>query len=263
MIGTLAQIRRYPVKSMGGEGVARAAVTPIGLAGDRHYSLFEPTERRVGSAKQFAVFPDLLEFRAAYAIEPSEAHAPSPITITFPDGSSVRSDDPACCDRLSAWFSRAVGLGRISDSPAERPAPGRYALAGTFLDYAAVHLVTDRSMASLARGTPGSIIATDRFRPNLVVASTSDLEYPENEWTGRHLRIGDEVVIKITDPCPRCVMTTMPQRELVRDPEVLKSIARHNTQFAPVMDSLQPCLGAYAFVVQGGEVAEGDAIRIE
>lgn len=263
MPSTLSQIRRYPVKSMGGEVIDRAAITPIGLAGDRGHALFEPGERRVGSAKHTAVFPRLLDFRAAYLEDPLEAAALPPIAITFPDGSGIRSDDAACRDRLSAWFGRAVALGRITDGDTERPAPGKYALAGTFLDYAAVHLVTDRALASLARGTPGSAIAVDRFRPNLVVESDSALDYPENEWTGRHLRIGDQVVLKVTDPCPRCVMTTMAQGELTRDPEVLKSIARHNTQFAPVMDGMQPCLGAYAFVVQGGVVNVGDAIRLE
>lgn len=263
MPGTLSQIRRYPVKSMGGEVLDRAHITPLGLAGDRARALFDPADRRIGSAKQAAAFPSLLDYRAAYRAEPSESGAPPPVMITTPDGSQVGSDDPDCSERLSGWFGHPVRLAANTDPEAARPTPTKYTLAGTFLDYAAVHLVTDRAMASLARSTPGSAIAVDRFRPNLVIESRSALDYPENEWTGRHLRIGDQVVLRVTDPCPRCVMTTLPQGELERDPEVLKSLARHNTQFAPVMDSLQPCLGAYAFVVQGGIVKVGDRLALD
>jgi uncharacterized protein YcbX len=33
----------------------------------------------------------------------------------------------------------------------------------------------------------------------------------ETSWVERELRIGDDVVLEITDHCPRCVMTTLPQ----------------------------------------------------
>ena len=42
------------------------------------------------------------------------------------------------------------------------------------------------------------------------------------------LRIGDDVVLEITDHCPRCVMTTLPQRDLPKDSGILRTAARHN-----------------------------------
>ena len=50
----------------------------------------------------------------------------------------------------------------------------------------------------------------------------------ENDWVGRILSIGDEVRFQINDPCPRCVMTTLPQGDLPKDPNVLRTIVQHN-----------------------------------
>ena len=262
-LGTVREIRRYPVKSMGGESVVVAHVLERGLPGDRGYSVFDAIERKVGSAKDVAGFPRLLDFRARYLAEPGGSRDLPPVEITLPDGRRVRSDDPTCADVLSSWFGRGVDLGAITDDDARRPASGKYAPPGMFLDYAPLHLLTDVAMASLASSAPGARIGIERFRPNLLIASTAAGGYPENDWTGKRLRIGEEVLVEITDPCPRCSMTTLAQGDLPKDPSVLKSIAQANTAFAPFLGGDHPCLGAYAFVRQGGVVRAGDPIRIE
>jgi MOSC domain len=68
-----------------------------------------------------------------------------------------------------------------------------------------------------------------RFRPNIVVRpENDDAEFVESKWVGRELRIGDDVVLAITDHCPRCVMSTLPQRHLPKDSGILRKAARHN-----------------------------------
>ena len=272
-LGTVHGIRRYPVKSMGGELLESAHVHDRAMAGDRAYAVFDASERKVGSAKNVAGFPRLLDFGARYAADVEPGSVP-PIEITLPDGRRVRSDDPACDDVLSSWFGRRVGLGAITDDDSRRPASGKYAMPGLFQDYAGLHLLTDVALASLAAsaqgasgasGAPGAPrIGIDRFRPNLVIASTAAAGgYPENDWTGKRLRIGEEIVVEVTDPCPRCSMTTLAQGELPKDPSVLKAIAQANTVFAPFLEGDQPCLGAYAFVNRGGLVRVGDPVRLE
>ena len=49
--------------------------------------------------------------------------------------------------------------------------------------------------------------------------------FPENEWDEKILAIGGEVKIKITGPCGRCVMTTLPQGDLPKDTGILKTAA--------------------------------------
>ena len=54
-----------------------------------------------------------------------------------------------------------------------------------------------------------------------------DAQFVESSWVGRELRIGDDVVLAITDHCPRCVMTTLPQGDLPKNSGILRTAARH------------------------------------
>jgi uncharacterized protein YcbX len=74
-----------------------------------------------------------------------------------------------------------------------------------------------------------------------------------DEWNEKIVTIGSEVKLKITGPCGRCVMTTLPQGDVPRDIGILKTAAKHN----------QARVGAYAAVGQGGLVRRGDSARIE
>lgn len=247
VLGRVVEIRRYPVKSMRGQSIDSVQVTMTGLRGDRAFALYDPEVRKALSAKQVAV---LLECSARLDDEQVE--------IRLPDGRTARSDDPACAQILSDWFGKPVGIAPL----AERLAAGSHAMAGTYFDYAPLHIVTRRSLESLATGSGESMIPVERFRPNLLIDCDSLDPFPENAWTGRVLRIG-EMTARVTDPCPRCVMTTLAQGALAKEPRVLRDIAQSNTVFCPVMDGDQPCLGVYAFVLTGGVVRAGDQVRIE
>ena len=90
-----------------------------------------------------------------------------------------------------------------------------------------------------------------RFRPNIVVRpDNDDAEFVESTWVGRELRVGGDVVFQITDHCPRCVMTTLPQGDLPKDSGILRTAARHNDVH----------VGVYAEVRHGGRVQRGDAV---
>lgn len=247
MLGRVVEIHRYPVKSMRGESIDSAQVTLTGLFGDRGFALYDPEVRKALSAKQVAA---LLECSARLDGEQVE--------IRLPDDRTARSDDPACARILSDWFGKPIGIAALAD----RLKAGGHAMAGTYFDYAPLHIVTRRSLESLARGAGESMIPVERFRPNLLIDCDSLDPFPENAWTGHVLRIG-EITARVTDPCPRCVMTTLAQGALPKEPRVLRHIAQSNTVFCPVMDGEQPCLGAYAFVLTGGVVRTGDRVRLE
>ena len=69
------------------------------------------------------------------------------------------------------------------------------------------------------------------------------------------------MVLEVSSPAPRCVMTTVAQPGLERDREILRTVARHNRQpFAGF--GVWACLGAYASVVEPGDVAVGDVARL-
>jgi len=54
----------------------------------------------------------------------------------------------------------------------------------------------------------------------------------------------------------------MAQHHLPKDAGLLKHIAVNNTVHTPVLQSEQPCLGTYAFVLRGGTVAVGDEVHL-
>ena len=90
-----------------------------------------------------------------------------------------------------------------------------------------------------------------RFRPNIVVATAPGQQgFVENDWIGQTLAIGDEVRLWITGPCPRCVMTTLPQGDLPKDSGILRTAAQHNAVN----------VGVYASVINGGTIRRGDAV---
>jgi uncharacterized protein len=124
--------------------------------------------------------------------------------------------------------------------------------SGTFFDLAILHLLTTSTLDRLRELYPRGRFEVRRFRPNIVVA-TEEPGFAENDWIGRMVSIGDEVRLRVTGPCPRCVMTTLPQGNLPKDPGILRTAAQEN----------QANVGVYADVVKGGSVRRSDPVVLE
>jgi len=69
---------------------------------------------------------------------------------------------------------------------------------------------------------------------------------------GHMLAIGDQIRLNITGPCSRCVMTTLPQGDLPKDPGILRTAAQHN----------RVNIGVYAAVQQSGTIQHDDLVRL-
>ena len=106
LIGTVQQIWRYPVKSMAGEKLQECAVGSLGLPGDRGWAIRDEEKSEVKTGTRI---PLLMQCASAYREEPGHEHIPH-VSITFPDGSSVESDDPAIDETLAAVLGRRVKL---------------------------------------------------------------------------------------------------------------------------------------------------------
>jgi len=125
--------------------------------------------------------------------------------------------------------------------------------AGTFFDLAVVHLLTTATIEHLRALYPEGRFEVRRFRPNIVVATGPAQEgFVENDWIDRTLAIGDEVRLRITGPCPRGVVTTLPQGDLPKDAGILRTAAQNN----------EANVGVYADVVKGGTVRRGDDVTL-
>jgi uncharacterized protein len=265
---TVAELWRYPVKSMAGESIRAARVAPgIGLEGDRGFAIVDVETGHVASAKHPRRWATLLQCRATL-------RTPGQVDIGLPDGTRVDSVRPGVDARLSALVGRPV---RLSSTPpaqatfdeydvvrgASRGAPlALGAGAGTFFDFAPIHLVTTATLRRLRELLPGSQVERVRFRPNLVIDTGEASEFLENAWNGRLIAIGKQVVLHVVFTCPRCVMTTLAQPGIAADPAILRAAAEHNPQWFPLLGKKLPTVGMYATVVRGGSIAVGDDVRV-
>jgi uncharacterized protein len=268
-LGSVVALWRYPVKSMMGEELNATEITKSGLAGDRAYALVDRSDGKVASAKNPGKWPRLFDFRAALVDSPAPDGMVPPVRITLPDGTIIISGQPGIDEILSKPLGREVTLSSISDrgtGTSEEYWPDIEGLdhrdtvtdfglpEGTFFDAAFVHLLTTATLDRLRELYAQGRFETRRFRPNVVV-ETADGEkgFVENAWIGRQLEIGDGVRLSITGPCARCVMTTLAQGDLPKDPGILRAAARHN----------HANVGVYASVLQRGKVRRGDYVRLE
>lgn len=288
VIGSVVSLWRYPVKSMTGGELNASDVTERGLVGDRAYALIDRETGKLASAKHPRKWGRLFDFGAAFVEPPRVGDPAPPVRIAFPDGSTVTSKEPDLNRMLSAALGREVtfaasapeaalfeevwptvkgsqvygsvlpGEGEeiVTDVPAAFAAP-----SGTFFDFSAIHLLTTNTLARLRELAPESRFEVRRFRPNIVVEVPQVRGFVENDWARRVVAIG-EVRLKVIIPTPRCVMTTLAQSDLPRDPRVLRATAEHNRIRAGGLGEL-PCAGIYAAVLTPGTIRRGDPVRLE
>ena len=276
--GSVRGLWRYPVKSMLGEELETCEVTERGLRGDRAYALVDAEDGKVASAKNPRKWARLFDSRAEFN-DGSRA-----VRITLPDGTVVSAGDQAAAEVLSRLFGRRAGLETSAAGPPvieelwlEGSPDGRavtdetIAMAappGTFFDYAVVHLVTTATLGRLGELYPEGRFDPRRFRPNVLVQSEAgDTGFVENGWLGKTVAIGDGGVrLRVTDPCPRCVMSTLAQEDLPADAGILRTAARHNRVVGGEgrgPDGVYAAsVGVYASVVAGGTVRRGDAVCV-
>ena len=237
----VAELWRYPVKSLGGERVDRAVVGEHGVEGDRQWALFDVatgfglTARRV---------PELLMASARCA--------GGAVEVLLPGGTAT-ADDAV----LSEWLGRPVVLRPASatdgrpryESPdddeaaAEGPVPGWYPWRGAA---GAFHDDPDARVSLVSTGTLGHWAAR-RFRANVLLEGAG-----EDALVGRRVRCG-RAGLRLTAPIPRCVMVTRPQAGgLPRDSEVLKRVHRERAGV----------LAVGALVERAGAVVAGDPLAV-
>lgn len=237
----IAELWRYPVKSLQGERVASAAVSEIGVQGDRRWALVDVATGKAITGRRA---PELLFGSARYLADNDQ------VVVVLPDGTET-SDDAA----LSMWLGRAVRLTKAD--PAVR---GTYEIA---LDFEAedtaewvswqgpggsFHDSTKTQVSVLSTGSMAGW-ATRRFRPNVVVDGSG-----EANWVGSVVRLGDRVEATVAKEIDRCVMVTRPQPGGIdRDLDVLRTI--NSTRGGN--------LGVGLLISTPGTVSVGDSITVD
>ncbi len=209
---------------MAGEQMQEAGISDLGIEGDRRLAVMDAKSGVSLSAKRY---PQLLHCNARVE------HGG--VLVTLQDGSEYAFNDPLLAESLSELFHREVVIKPLQQGEKVRhefPGSGNKTYIHepgieAFFDGSPLHLITTATMRKLSQLQPESSFDVPRFRPNIVVAS-EDGDFMENQWVGKKLIIG-ACTLQATAKKPRCVMTTLPQKDLDRDKMVLVTIGRHNS----------------------------------
>ncbi|GIE95711.1 MOSC domain-containing protein [Paractinoplanes rishiriensis] len=266
----------YPVKGCRRIEHDAAVVEPWGLAGDRRWLLVDAdgvglTQRDEPRIALLTVRerPGGLELvapgRPAFVVdEPVDgsvdgsgefvrvfrAHAAAPARV-------AGSGDAAAW--VSAFLGRPARLVWQAD-PTGRSIPDReYATDPVnFADGFPLLAANEASLSALNDWLVESgddPVPMARFRPNVVIAGAAP--WAEDEWTGKRLRIGD-LTLRVANPCPRCVVTTIDQDTAERGRQPLFVLGRYRRfarglLFARALIPMDP---------NGGSLRVGDPVTV-
>lgn len=229
-VGRVAELWRYPVKSMAGERLDAADASWHGLAGDRRWAFVRPgLERSDFPWLTIREHPEMGHYRPSFA-DPARPDA-SATRVATPGGAELDVADPALAAQLGAGV-RLIKQNR-----------------GVF-DTAPLALITTATITALSARV-GIAADVRRFRPNIVVEAQDAEPFAEDAWVGATLRIG-EAAMRVDQRDQRCVLVNVDPDSTERDPRVLRTIAQER----------DTCLGVYGSTVTPGRLRVGDAVLL-
>lgn len=231
VVGQIASIFRYPVKSMALEPVDSVDVDWNGLAGDRRWAFVRDSLVRSGFPwLTIRERPEMWKYQPYFA-EPDRPNVSVTIVRT-PTGEELDVVDP----RLAAELGDGVRVIKQN--------------RGIF-DTMPLSLISTRTVDAIAH-LSGVPLDARRFRPNFLVEPIDDIDFVEDTWVGTALKIGS-MTMRVDKRDKRCVMVNVDPDTTERDPSILRVIAQER----------QACLGVYGTTVEPGRVSVGDPVSIE
>jgi MOSC domain-containing protein len=253
MSARVAWISHCPVKGLAVRQLDQCELTEAGIVGDRRFFLVDENDRLV-NAKGLGVLQQIV---------PRYDDAASSLTFDFPDGTSV-SEQVGFDGSLGARFWGETVDVRVVKGPwseavsdfagrdlrlvqASSPAPDR-------LRSGAATLLGTGSLRAMARVIGADEVDGRRFRMNFGIDGVR--EHEEDEWLGRHVRLGEAVVVPQGN-VGRCAVTTQNPDTGEPDLDTLKALALYRQS----IETTEPLpFGVHAAVAQPGRVRVGDPV---
>lgn len=255
MLGTVAGVWRYPVKSMAGEMLNEAFVGYAGVYGDRLFAFthgsgpaFFPYFTGRDSSRMLLYRPHFRTPEAA--IRPPNAHEALgfgtgltaiygssddlAVDVTTPDGTVRAVDDP----QLAAEVG---GETTLSLSRCDR----------AMTDCRPISVFSLQTAEKLAQELERPIDAR-RFRANLVLDIPGSGGFAEDELVGKTLRIGERAAIAVLDRDARCAMIGIDPDTALRDRDLPAWVVKAHESRA----------GVYCAVLAEGIVRPGDPVTL-
>lgn len=220
------EIRRYPVKAMGGESLDSVTLDARGLPMDRWFAVVDGQGRFATgkNSRRFRRYDEIFEYAAAVV--------DGEVAVSRRSGSWRVGEE---LDRvLTAHLGAEVTVRPEGD--VSHQDDGQVSLVGTAsLDWCREHLGVDADRR--------------RVRPNLLVQTTEP--FVEETWAGDTIRVGG-AELRILERIERCRMIDIAQEGLSPEGGWLKGLGRERDL----------SLGMYAEVVQPGRIALDDPVVV-
>ena len=223
-MASVAEIWRYPVKSMAGERLESCLVTEHGFEGDRRWAFVDGAPHRAGKLFNIKQHDRLMTYRARYT--------GGAVEVLTPEG-AMEALDGSLVEKLEIESARPL---QLRD------------LAGGNFDDEPVLIINLASLAAFGLEA-GMAVDHRRFRANLYLAGLEAGE--EIGWVGRRIRAGD-AELDVVSRCVRCVVITKDPDTTEATPELLDLL----------VDRHDKCMGVYCRVVKPGRVAVGDRVGV-
>jgi uncharacterized protein YcbX len=225
-VATVREIRRFPVKAMGGESLRSVEVETRGLVGDRAYAVVDG-DGKLASGKhtnRFRRRDEVFEFRARTT--------PAGVVVTGPGGE---------------WRVPGGDVDRALSDVMGDPVRVLAEVTTPHFDAGHVSLVGSASL-DWCRRNLGVDADHRRIRPNLVVET--DQPFVEESWTGE-VAVG-RIRLRPVERIERCRTIDIAQEGLPQEGRWLKALAA----------AREMCLGVYLDVVVAGLVSVGDEVHV-
>jgi uncharacterized protein YcbX len=220
----LREIRRYPVKAMGGESLESAEVEARGLLGDRAYAVVDG-DGKLASGKHSR------RFRRRDEVFEYAARTTAGGVVVSGRGEAWPVPGDAVDTALSEAMREPVRV--LPETGTPHMDAGPVSLVGTAsLDWCREHLQVDADRR--------------RVRPNLVVETSEP--FVEETWAGI-VEVG-EVGLTPVERIERCRMIDIAQEGLPREGRWLKALS----------ETREVSLGIYLEVTRPGTLRVGDEI---
>lgn len=225
----VVSLRRYPVKSMGGESLDSVVLDDRGVSGDRWFAV-EDAEGHFASGKNTRRFrrrDRVFDYSAA-------TNGAGEVAVTGASG-VWKVGDPALDDELSHAMGVAVRVAPEAGVPHQ--------------DMGAVSLIGTATLDWCAERW-GLGADPRRLRVNVVFSSTRP--FIEEEWLDRTVSVGGSA-LRVVERVPRCRMIDIAQDGALADGRWLKMLAAERDM----------SLAMYADVASTGVLAVGDELIVD
>src|SRR5258706_11582206 len=175
-LGRISAIFRYPVKSMAGESLDAARLSWHGIEGDRRFAFRQLTDGSGFPWLTASKLPELLLYKP-FGLDSNSAE-PLPTHVRTPDGKEYELRSNELREEISRRYGADVELMNLKH--------------GIF-DESPISVISLGTVHSVARESGRGVDLCDlrRFRPNVVIETSSAEPFEEDRWVCRTLMFGE------------------------------------------------------------------------